>query len=453
MTARLFWIALVFHSLALTVAWPLAWLLRDALNPWFAAPINEFRVYLYAWPVVVILGLATGVGFGIVGPQSQESRVSATRQWFKSIFLQFALVAALGFIVKEFDFGRAVVVIHLGILAVLLPFVGWLFQRYVARLDRLGRLDVPVLIVGANEHGIRAFHRLEDAGHRYRVIGFLDDQSVPNLPQPYLGPLNQLFALAREYKVQEIIIAIPSLDTEQVMSLLLQVESLPVTVHVVSTVFGVLASSEDVEFMGDMPVFKLRAAPAQRPAYDLGKRIMDFLVGLVAFIAMLPLLPLIALAIRLDSPGPVIFAQNRVGRGGKLFKMYKFRTMRTESDPYAVAPKDGRDPRITRVGAFLRKTSLDELPQIFNILGGSMSLVGPRPEMPFIVETYEPWQRRRLDVLPGLTGLWQIVGRKDLPLHENLEYDFYYIRNRSLLFDLVILLRTIPAALFQKGAY
>ena len=133
--------------------------------------------------------------------------------------------------------------------------------------------------------------------------------------------------------------------------------------------------------------------------------------------------------------------------------MYKFRTMHDDVDRYAVAPRDSNDDRITPYGRWLRGTSIDELPQLWNVLKGDMSLVGPRPEMPFIAETYDDWQRRRLSVKPGITGLWQILGRKDLPMHENLQYDFYYIRNRSLSLDLSILLRTVGAVLSRRGAF
>ena len=133
--------------------------------------------------------------------------------------------------------------------------------------------------------------------------------------------------------------------------------------------------------------------------------------------------------------------------------MHKFRTMRDDSPAYATPPRSHDDPRITRVGRWLRKTSLDELPQLWNVMRGDMSLVGPRPEMPFVVESYEEWQKRRLSVKPGITGLWQILGRKDLPLHDNLQYDFYYIHNRGLLLDLYILLRTVLVVLSRKGAF
>ena len=133
--------------------------------------------------------------------------------------------------------------------------------------------------------------------------------------------------------------------------------------------------------------------------------------------------------------------------------MHKFRSMRPDADPYAEAPDDEGDPRVTPIGAWLRRYSLDEVPQLWNVLKGDMTLVGPRPEMPFIVDQYEPWQRRRLEVKPGLTGLWQVLGRKDLPLRENIEYDFYYLTNRSLLLDLVILLKTVGVVLRGRGAY
>jgi len=133
--------------------------------------------------------------------------------------------------------------------------------------------------------------------------------------------------------------------------------------------------------------------------------------------------------------------------------MHKFRTMWHDVDRYAVAPVDGDDPRITPYGRWLRGTSIDELPQLWNVLKGDMSLVGPRPEMPFIAAGYDDWQRRRLSVKPGITGLWQILGRKDLPMHANLQYDFYYIRNRSLTLDASILLRTIGVVLSRRGAF
>ncbi|MBS3902895.1 MAG: sugar transferase, partial [Anaplasmataceae bacterium] len=157
--------------------------------------------------------------------------------------------------------------------------------------------------------------------------------------------------------------------------------------------------------------------------------------------------------VKRDSVGSIFIRQERVGKDGKVFFIYKLRTMYSDVDLYAPSPSGEGDSRITRVGSFLRRYSLDELPQLWNVLKGEMSIVGPRPEMPFLVQRYNDWQRKRLLVKPGITGLWQVFGRKDIPLTDNLEYDFYYIAHQSFLLDLVIILKTIPTIILNKGAY
>lgn len=184
-----------------------------------------------------------------------------------------------------------------------------------------------------------------------------------------------------------------------------------------------------------------------------GKRILDTVTAAVSLIMLSPFLLLIVLAIRLDSRGPAIFTHTRVGKDGKPFKFYKFRTMKSGVAAQEFAPARKGDPRVTRVGKLLRRTSMDELPQLWNVLKGDMSIVGPRPEMEFIVKKYTPEQRRRLLVKPGITGLWQVMGRKDIPLHENAEYDYYYIMHRGPLLDLQIILKTIIVVISGKGAY
>ncbi len=177
--------------------------------------------------------------------------------------------------------------------------------------------------------------------------------------------------------------------------------------------------------------------------YAIVKRVADLLLSLFLLAALAPLFILIAILIRLDSPGPVFIAQKRIGRNGRVFNMYKSRSMHADAFGYDPSPTSSDDPRITRVGRFLRWTSLDELPQLANVVLGDMSLVGPRPEMPFIVEGYTSDQRQRLQVTPGITGLWQLSADRAFPIHENLHYDLYYIRNRSLSMDLAILIHTL----------
>jgi lipopolysaccharide/colanic/teichoic acid biosynthesis glycosyltransferase len=196
----------------------------------------------------------------------------------------------------------------------------------------------------------------------------------------------------------------------------------------------------------------------------MSKRIFDLLLGFLALILTFPLMSLSALMIYLEDGFPIIFRQTRVGRNGCLFEIYKFRTMIKNAeqlqgqveqrDPHGnLIHKTKDDPRITRVGRILRRLSLDELPQLFNVLAGTMSLVGPRPEIPSVVETYEPWQHKRFAVVPGMTGWWQINGRSDKPMHLHTEDDLYYIQHRSLWLDVKIILRTLWVVIGGKGAY
>lgn len=183
--------------------------------------------------------------------------------------------------------------------------------------------------------------------------------------------------------------------------------------------------------------------PAGSRLYELIKRSVDVAASALLMVLLAPLFILIAILIRLDSPGPALFIQQRVGRNGALFNIFKFRSMFTTAPKYAASPTSSHDPRITRVGRLLRRTSLDELPQLINVLLGTMSLVGPRPEMPFIVETYDARQRQRLQIAPGITCLWQLSADRSFPIHHNIQYDLYYIRNRGFFVDIAILIHTL----------
>ena len=213
-------------------------------------------------------------------------------------------------------------------------------------------------------------------------------------------------------------------------------------------------------------MFAKRAAWAGvvRGSYLL-KRLVDGVGSAVLLILLLPVFALVALAIRLESPGPILFRQTRVGRWGKLFTMWKFRSMYTDAEARKAALmadnemaggvifKMKNDPRVTRVGRFIRKTSIDELPQLWNVLRGDMSLVGPRPPVPSEVDQYSLSDRRRLEVIPGITCIWQISGRSEIPFDQQVELDVQYIESQSFWTDLKILLKTIPALLLGTGAY
>ena len=182
------------------------------------------------------------------------------------------------------------------------------------------------------------------------------------------------------------------------------------------------------------------------------KRGLDVLGSLFLLIALFPVLLLAAILIRLDSPGPVFFRHDRVGKDGRRFLLWKFRSMKTTVPRYEISPRSVTDARLTRMGRLIRRLSVDELPQLINVLKGEMSLVGPRPEMPFLVARYNSFERKRLLAKPGITGLWQISAARAFPIHENLQYDLHYIHNQNVILDCAILLRTIAAVLGGVGA-
>ena len=215
--------------------------------------------------------------------------------------------------------------------------------------------------------------------------------------------------------------------------------------------------------LGGIPLMGVKETRLPRGA-QVAKRAIDLGVAALALVVTSPILLIVAALIRLDSPGPALFRQQRVGRGGKLFNIYKFRTMRVgaEDEVAALKPQNESsgplfkmkaDPRVTGLGRFLRRSSIDELPQFFNVLRGEMSVVGPRPGLPSEVAEYQPWHRQRLEVLPGLSGLWQVSGRSELTFDEMCLLDIYYIENWSLALDITIMLRTIPRILLANGAY
>ena len=235
------------------------------------------------------------------------------------------------------------------------------------------------------------------------------------------------------------------------------------TPSLLSTAEAIVPATETLDAP---PLWLLEEGPelAERRVYDVAKRFLDFAIALLSVIVLSPVLLLIAIAIKLDSKGPVFFKQERLGKGTQRFTMIKFRSMYTDGDSRigelaalneATGPlfKMRRDPRITRVGRILRRTSLDELPQLFNVLAGTMSIVGPRPPLPRELNGFDNIQRSRLRVLPGLTGLWQVSGRSDLPFEEMVRLDMEYIERRSIVMDLRIIAMTVPSVVLGVGAY
>ena len=357
---------------------------------------------------------------------------------------------------------------------VLFDSIALLGFRILSRLVfhvRAGRVQEvrEILILGAGKLGMdlaRAM-RADRGWAATKLIGFLDDNpekvgtSVSGIQ--VLGELDMVCDVVREQNVDEIIFALPLRAHRRTINLVLDLQKLPVDVKVVPDLFDLAFARTTVEDVDGMPLISLRA-PAINGYTCLVKRVFDMAIATLLTIITSPIMAAIAVAIKFDSPGPVFFRQWRVGENGRLFQMYKFRTMVDGADNQLAEvmryTEDGKqvhkvanDPRVTRLGQFLRRSSLDELPQFVNVIKGEMSLVGPRPELPFVVEQYEPWQRRRLSVPPGITGWWQISGRSDRPMHLHTEDDLYYIKNYSLLLDLRILLKTVGVVIRGRGAF
>ena len=242
-----------------------------------------------------------------------------------------------------------------------------------------------------------------------------------------------------------------------------ELEELPVRIKVIPDYFSLALVRARADVLGGIPIIGLRD-PVIEGVPRIVKRIFDIIMTTLLFILLAPLMLLISIAIRLDSTGSPFFRQRRVGENGRLFDMLKFRTMtldaeerqyevNVENEEGEVLHKKKDDPRVTSVGRILRRTSLDELPQLINVIRGEMSLVGPRPEMPWLVDRYKSWQRKRFAVPQGITGWWQINGRSEKPMHLNPEDDLYYVYNYSLWLDIKILLRTPIAVIRGKGAF
>jgi exopolysaccharide biosynthesis polyprenyl glycosylphosphotransferase len=314
------------------------------------------------------------------------------------------------------------------------------------------------VVVGANLVGEELARELEG---RFEILGYVDNGAdLDALDRPLLGPIADLDAVVRSGGVDEIVIALPPERREQVDRVVGRGFGRPVEVKVIAELGEQLPRRLELGRFGSRPYIGF--APVA-PVTWL-KRASDIALTTIALVAGAPILLIIAAAIKIDSQGPVLYRQRRVGKDGVAFDMLKFRSMCADADEKltelterneATGPlfKIRRDPRVTTVGRILRRYSLDELPQLLNVLRGEMSLVGPRPPLPTEVVKYEEWQMARLRARPGMTGLWQVSGRSEVPFNDMVRLDIHYVRNWSFGLDLEIMLRTIPAVVANRGAY
>ena len=324
-----------------------------------------------------------------------------------------------------------------------------------------------ILIVGTEERALSLAQNIEkhkDLG--LRILGFVStgDGSPPQKLNgyPVLGSAKDLPQLLEREVVDEVIFAISQEELKKMADLFLSCEERGITARLAINFFPHVIAKTHLEELDGLPLLTFTTTPKNELLLLL-RRIFDFVGSLILILILSPVFLLITLAIGLDSRGPAIYRQVRCGLNGRRFTFYKFRSMvqgaeTRKGDLLAHNLMDGpvfkmkNDPRVTRVGRFLRKTSLDELPQLFNVLRGDMSFVGPRPPIPEEVEKYEGWQRRRLSMKPGITGLWQVSGRNQIDFQQWMKLDLEYIDNWSMWLDFKILIKTILVVLLGKGA-
>jgi len=448
---------ILIDSVSISLAWLVAYELRQQLINLFGYPLNPRINYIKVLPLIILAWLFANSLYGLYHKKRQINLLFIFQAVLKSTLLGGLITMSIGYWFREFSLGRSFMLIFLLLSLFLLLISRTTYVKINENFIKRGYGLLKTLIIGTGETAIRALQKIsEHPEYGYDVIGFINNDeekigtTICNIP--VIGTIKDLNKIIKEKQIDKIIFAEPSLSKDMIFQIISETDDNSIIYMVVSNVFPVMSENMIFEDVGGIPTFILKSQNS-RFLYDIFKRVFDFTFSIIFLILFLPFFPFIMLAIKLESKGPIFFKQKRVGYKGEIFEIYKFRTMYVDTDAYQRAPQSAYDPRITKVGRVLRRFSFDEVPQFYNVLKGDMSIIGPRPEMPFIAEKYKSWQKKRLEVKPGITGLWQVLGRKDLPLEDNLEYDFYYIKNRSFSLDVAILFRTIYQVLKQKGAY
>ncbi|MBV9690986.1 MAG: sugar transferase [Ktedonobacteraceae bacterium] len=430
------------------------------------APINSPSFQLIQ--VGIVMGLI--LIFGLKGLY----KLRLTGTWFRqawTIITSATLGAA--FLIAWYLFflppsnSRLLVVLVWVAVIVILCLGRLLMSGVMGFLYRMGLGETRLLVVGSGRLGkIIMQHIAASPNLGYSIVGFLHNMS--ETPSDFgrfkmLGTLDDIGLVIRSMQVDEVIIALPSHLHEHAIRSVRLCERLETSFKLIPDLYELSLSRIDVEALEGIPLIGIKHV-SLNSAQRFVTHLVDITLSLLIILLGLPFWLCIAVAIRLNSAGPIVYKQTRIGLNGQPFKMYKFRSMYQHADKLlealmALNEAEGplfkmkEDPRVTAVGKFLRRTSLDEFPNLVNVLRGEMSLVGPRPPLPQEVAQYEEWQKGRLSIKPGLTGLWQVRGRSDISFDEGVLMDLYYIENWSLRLYFQVLLRTIPAVLFSRGAY
>jgi exopolysaccharide biosynthesis polyprenyl glycosylphosphotransferase len=379
------------------------------------------------------------------------------------------------FFIKGTDWidSRAVLAIFIGLAFVSITlFRTIIFRRLFAWASEKKILRHRVLIVGSDEKAQMLAAQIGfDESNGFEVVGFADDGLETGervFEDLYiLGPIDSLDEIVERERIEEVIVAKSDIPHDELLDLIDRAKRSSAVVRLVSDLYTIVGEKVLLEEYIGVPIVRVQQND-ESVLFAVYKRLFDFVFGVLSLFLLAIPMAVIAVLIKLTSRGPVLYKHTRIGKDCSPFEFYKFRTMIVNNDDSShrefvdrlINEEEGEgikkiteDPRVTSIGRFLRKTSLDELPQLFNVLQGHMSLVGPRPCLPYELEMYKSWHRRRLSVTPGCTGLWQVSGRSAVGFNDMVILDLFYIENMSPLFDLRIILRTIPVMLLGKGGH
>lgn len=426
-------------------------------------PALYSQVVIFFVPLYLILFYL----YGLYNPSNLLGGTTEYERLFNSATLGLIILSFLSFIVPDIVLARGWVLVAWALQIMLGIISRFCVRRFVYAQRREGRFLDRTLIVGANPEGLAVAEQLQQAKTSgAKIIGFIDDylnigsEPVPGLP--VLGNSVAFSSLVDMQDIDVVIIANTSITRERLLSIYGSLDALSnIEVRLASGVFELLTTGVRVREEGGVPLVVLNKTRITGIHYIV-KTVTDHCLALTALILGLPLWIILAILVKRDSPGPIIYRRRVVGQGRTEFDAFKFRTMYVDGD-HRLTPEMRRelevegklkvDPRVTPIGAFLRRYSLDELPQLINVLRGEMSLIGPRMITKMELQKFGKWQHNLATVKPGLTGLWQVSGRSDLSYEERVRLDMYYIRNHSIWLDLHILIRTVPVLLFGHGAY
>lgn len=450
----------------------LAYLVRFSLHiPFFFSAEEGPSLRFYLILGALLIPLWIGI-YRIAGLYSRQNILGGTREYsllFSSTTIAMFLVIAANFLVPQFILARGWLLLTWVFVFLLAAIGRFLMRRMVYWLRTKQLFLTPALIVGANEEARLLAEQFNDRrSSGLNVVGFVSD-TVPAGTElvdgiRVLGGMDAMLDLSREKNVEEVIVTTSDVSSSEILELfrLFGIAD-GVNLRLSSGLYEIITTGLVVQELAAVPLVKVNKIRLTGIDQAL-KTVLDYSIALVAALVVIPLSVILGILIKVDSKGPVFHRRRVMGVNGRSFDAYKFRTMHVNGDAILDAHPELKeelarehklkdDPRITRIGKFLRKTSIDELPQVFNVLKNEMSIVGPRMISPEEMEKYQQLGMNLLTVKPGITGLWQVSGRSDVSYEERVRKDMYYIRNWSIWLDLQIIMRTIPVLLNHRGAY